>query len=807
MRIAATGSKYDVCLSFAGEQRDYVDQVAAHLQRAAVRLFYDRYETVALWGADLVQRLDEVFRGQARFCVMFVSADYADKVWTTHERRSAQARAVESASTYILPVRFDQTDIPGLLDSVVYLNAAELTPGQLADLIIEKVRENDQDRAPSRTSYTSRVVTSQLFSTAPVIGRDHLLQVLYDGFSGAVNGHTPVLRVLTGIGGIGKSSVARAYAGHNNHRYNLIWWIRSETPELAVEDFRELLVALGVPEAQRLEQPIQPAHVLLTNRQSRWLLVFDNVPRQSALRGLVPPEGPGDVLVTSRTQSWTNQKVVLPVPPLSIDDGAVLLRDTSRDDDSVAAHALVEELGGLPLALHQAGSYVAENPIGLADYLRLYRTHRARLNQLGTAPDYDLRVGTTWEVAFQMIPENAQTVLNVLAWLGPERVPLDLLQHSRSIDEIPATVAELVNAVFANELDYLEAVSALSGYGLITVTGRDATVHRLISAVTRDSAEPFRSSADWASATAALLLAVIPAPPANAAKIETWLRLRSHVEHHLHTTPLPDNALTLRLRHWAAQWTGEVGRPQEALTALENLGRDYARILGETHPDTLRSRHSQAQWTGESGDFTGAVALFDEVAELWHAMATPDHPEALRALHSSAYWLGEAGDPAGACRRLSDVLARRHQALGAEHPDTLRTKHSLAFRTGQSGDHETACAMLRELLPIRTRLLGADHPHTLRTRYSLAQSLGRGGNPASARELTADLLTDQTSALGAEHPHTLRTRFNLAHWTGAAGDLEAQRAALNLLLEDQGRILGLDHPDTKLTQHTLAGMG
>lgn len=807
MPAAGNSSKYDVCLSFAGEQRDYVDQVAACLRQAEIRLFYDRYETAALWGVDLVERLDEVFRGQARFCVMFVSADYADKVWTTHERRSAQARAVESASTYILPVRFDQTEIPGLLGSVGYLNAGELTPRQLAVLIVEKIHDNG-GHAPNGTTGSSRVVTSQLFGMAPVVGREQLLQVLSDGFATMVQpSRTPALRVLTGIGGIGKTSLARAYGGRNHHRYDLIWWIRSETPELAVEDFRELLVALGVPEVQRLERPVQPAHVLLANRQGRWLLVFDNVPRQASLRGLVPPEGTGDVIVTSRTQSWTDPRVVVPVPPLSAEDGAALLRDTSRDDDPSAARTLVEELGGLPLALHQAGSYVAENPIGLAEYLRLYREHRARLNQLGTAPDYDLRVGTTWEVSFQMIPENAQTVLNVLAWLGPERVPLDLLRHTRGVDEIPAPLTDQVNAVFANELEFLEAVSALSGYGLITVTGRDATVHRLISAVTRDSTEPSDSSADWADATAALLLAAIPAPPANADKIATWLRLRPHVEHHLRITPVPESVLTLRLRHWSAQWTGEVGRPQEALAILESLVRDETRFLGETHPDTLRSRHSQAQWTGESGDFTKAVALFDELAERWHATAGPDHPESLRAMHSSAYWVGEAGDPADARRRLSEVLDRRDRTLGAEHPDTLRTKHSLAYRTGQSGDYETACAMLEELLPIRTRLLGADHPHTLRTRYSLAQSLGRGGNPASARELTADLLTDQTRALGAEHPHTLRTRYNLAHWTGAAGDPTAQRAALTLLLKDQGRILGVDHPDTLLTRQALASIG
>jgi hypothetical protein len=814
-------TKYDVCLSFAGEQRGYVDRVAAHLQRKAVRVFYDRYETAALWGEDLVDHLDAVFRTQARFCVMFVSSDYADKIWPTHERRSIQARAIRSATAYILPVRFDQTEIPGLLDTLGHLNAVDLTPEQVADLVIAKVRGTPTidlltyapkgDVRPTGPDIPSadRVITSQLFGMARVVGRDGQLARLSDSFFSVARSAAapPAIRVLTGIGGIGKSSLARAYGVRNQGRYDLIWWIRSETAELAVDDFRGLLTTLGISEVQRLEQPVQLAHVLLANRGGRWLLIFDNVPRQSGLRGLIPPEGTGDVIVTSRTQSWSDPTMVLPVPPLPDNVGAALLLDTSRDDDAPAARDLVKELGGLPLALHQAGSYVAENPIGLAEYLRLYREHRARLNQLGFAPDYDLRVGTTWEVSFQMVPENAQTVLNVLAWLGPEMVPLDLLLSREPVDGVPRPVADRVGAVFASEIDYLDAVGALSGYGLATVTGRDATVHRLIQAVTRDSTEPESAAADWAGAAAALLLAAVPTPPADADKIATWLRLRPHIEHHLRITPAPESIRSLRLRHWSAQWTGEIGRPLEALAAFAGLIEDQARVLSETHPDALRSRHSQAQWTGESGDFSTAVVLFDEVVALWVQTAEPDHPEALRAVHSSAYWLGEAADPEGACARLRDVLARRERILGARHPDTLRTKHSLAYRTGQTGDYVAACAMLEELLPIRTRILGHDHPHTLRTRYSLAQSLGHSGQLVRARDLTADLLADQTRALGKDHPHTLRTRYNLAHWTGAAGDRAAQRAALTHLLDDQGRILGPEHPDVTLTRQALEDIG
>lgn len=131
--------EYDVALSFAGEQRDYVEAVAARLRDAGVRVFYDAYEKVELWGKDLYEHLDYVYQRAARFCVIFASDDYSRKMWTTHERKSAQARAIEANAEYILPARFDDTEIPGVRETVGHLSLADLSPEDLAALIVEKL--------------------------------------------------------------------------------------------------------------------------------------------------------------------------------------------------------------------------------------------------------------------------------------------------------------------------------------------------------------------------------------------------------------------------------------------------------------------------------------------------------------------------------------------------------------------------------------------------------------------------------------------------------------------------------------------
>jgi len=134
------GSRYEVVLSFAGEQqRYYVEAVAAVLKARGVSVFYDKYEEATLWGKDLVEHLDAVYGGGARYCMIFSSAEYAEKVWSTHERRSALERAVNARIEYILPVRFDDTELPGIRSTVGYVRAQAKTPEALADPILQKL--------------------------------------------------------------------------------------------------------------------------------------------------------------------------------------------------------------------------------------------------------------------------------------------------------------------------------------------------------------------------------------------------------------------------------------------------------------------------------------------------------------------------------------------------------------------------------------------------------------------------------------------------------------------------------------------
>jgi len=130
--------EYDFAFSFAGEDREYVEQVAQALKDRC-RIFYDGYEQVNLWGRDLYVHLDDIYRRRARFCVIFISRHYARKLWTNHERASAQARAFSDNQIYILPARFDDTEIPGIRPTLGYIDLQQHTPDSFAELLYQKI--------------------------------------------------------------------------------------------------------------------------------------------------------------------------------------------------------------------------------------------------------------------------------------------------------------------------------------------------------------------------------------------------------------------------------------------------------------------------------------------------------------------------------------------------------------------------------------------------------------------------------------------------------------------------------------------
>lgn len=131
---------YDIVLSFAGENRNYVEKVAVCLKENNIKVFYDNFEEADLWGKNLLLHFRELYKDLSKYCIIFTSKYYAEKLWTNQELQSVLERVLlEKGGEYILPAKFDDTEIPGIRSTLGYIDLRKKTPEQVCKLVIAKL--------------------------------------------------------------------------------------------------------------------------------------------------------------------------------------------------------------------------------------------------------------------------------------------------------------------------------------------------------------------------------------------------------------------------------------------------------------------------------------------------------------------------------------------------------------------------------------------------------------------------------------------------------------------------------------------
>src|SRR5882724_468465 len=131
---ASQGNWYDVAVSFASEQRDYVESTVLAAQALGLHVFYDRQLRYDWWGQNFIIEQRLVYSRLAFRFVPFISAEYLANPYPRDEYLYAMLRSVEVGAEYILPVLMGEVRVPAELlhPYVGSLRAEEHTPRQLA---------------------------------------------------------------------------------------------------------------------------------------------------------------------------------------------------------------------------------------------------------------------------------------------------------------------------------------------------------------------------------------------------------------------------------------------------------------------------------------------------------------------------------------------------------------------------------------------------------------------------------------------------------------------------------------------------
>lgn len=606
------------------------------------------------------------------------------------------------------------------------------------------------------------------------------------------------LVALTGLGGVGKSQLAVQYAHRHIPTHQPCWWIRAEEAAGIVSDLAALAVLLDLVDANSDQPRAAAAAQRWLGQNAGWMLVFDNAPNPRAVRPWLPAASTGAILITSRDAGWGGTAKVIPVAPLDSRDAACLLLRRTRQDNSHAAQTLGDRLGGLPLALEQAGAYMEITGTSLNEYLGLYETRRKELLAFPGEPDAQT-VTTTWQLAFQHLAVQAplaSALLRTAAYLAPDDIPRELFVGN---DLLPDTLRGL-----ADPLGFGEALAALAGHSLVTLTGDGFSVHRLVQAVTRDQ-QPAADTSEWATAAITTLHSAVSF---DAVDIGTWDRmgrLVAHVQQACDLAERADAALgtVASLLNTCGRYFHLRGQFTQAQTVLETALRLAEATSASEDAAIAAILVNLGAVCRARGDLARAQAVQERAIAIDEALFGPDHPEVATDLNNLGTTLQTQGEHDRAEALLTRALSIDEGAYGANHPQVavrLSNLGNVLISQGRLGDAEE---VLLRALDIFESSLGPDHPQIAAPLAALGGARRARGDLAGAKRATERALAVEEAALGRDHPLVGISVANLGVILRDLGDIPGATAAYGRALSISVSAFGKDHEQTRQLQAAL----
>jgi tetratricopeptide (TPR) repeat protein len=392
----------------------------------------------------------------------------------------------------------------------------------------------------------------------------------------------------------------------------------------------------------------------------------------------------GHLLLTTRAQALAGMAHPIALTPLSLDAGVQFVLRRSgllAPDQSVEAVAeqvredaarVAEMLGGLPLALDQAGAYIEETQCGVSDYLQRYQMYRTTLlaRRGGKTPDHPQAVATTWALSFEKVKaanSQAAELLRRCAFLHPDAIPEELFlpQNHDLGDEWQ----------MMTEPDLDEAIAQLRSYSLIQRDAASHTLilHRLVQAVLQASLSEAEQRLRRKQAISALGT-LFPT-----GEHEHWPQCERLLPH-------------------ALMYMNDLLQGHDSFSQAFQLLSNTGWYLYE------RARYSEAQ------------PLFERALAIREQQLGPIHPDTAYSLNDLAMLYQDQGKDEQAEPLLERALAIREQQLGPIHPHIATTRWGLAALAWKQGKLGDARAQYEQVLTVFQQTFEPEHPQTIQLR-------------------------------------------------------------------------------------------
>ncbi len=620
---------------------------------------------------------------------------------------------------------------------------------------------------------------------------------------------------LCGLGGVGKTQLAVEYAYRYAHDYTAVLWLEAETSEILLAGFAALAEVLELPAHQEQRHLIAAIKNWLSEHTG-WLVVLDNVDDLSLVHQLLLPESQGAVLLTTRRQVTEPIAQALPVESLPDADGALLLLkrakriglratpDDASPEDLHAARAISTHVGGLPLALDQAGAYVLETGCSLAAYLDMYRTYRGELLQRrGQTPtDHPASVTTTWSLSFEKIKRThpaAAEVLRLCAFLDPDAIPEELISDGGM------HLGSVLKPIAANAFKMNEAIQELRRFSLVQrdPDAKTLRVHRLVQAVLQHTMES-EEQRQWAERAVRATNSVFPETITQT----TWPFCRRYLSQaQICSVWIARFAFNFEEAASLLVRTAHYLRDRALYAQAESLYRQALRIEEQIqvpdHLDIANVLHRLAEIYKLLGRYEEAEMIYRRALRIREDKLGPDHPEVANVLNNLANIRLQQKKFEEAESLYQRTLRIREQMLGPDHPEMATVLNNLANVYREQGKHEEAESFYMRALHIWERALGPEHARVTVALNNLADLYRIQERYEEAKTLYVRALGIREAALGPNHPDVATVLYNLAELASSQEmSTEAERL-YERALRIWKQALGPEHPYIEMVQNNL----
>lgn len=569
--VVASQNPISVFLSYAHKDEWLLNKLEAHLsglkREGLISTWCDRQIMPGShWAGVIDQHLE-----QASLILLLVSSDFlnSDYCYQIEFKRALERN--QAGKAVVIPIIIRPTDWKST--PLAHLQALPAEGRPVTDWkdpdqaflnvvagirrVVEKLASPPSDPAPGTgpmaffpQSTTKRPATRFGAPFPPIwnvprrhnaffTGRESVIEHLSDAFNVENTASMISPQAITGLGGMGKTQVAAEYAYRFREAYQAVLWVRADTRENLLADFRTIADMLKRPQ-KLLRDPkslIQTMHEWFRG-QSDWLLIFDNADNPDLANPFFPDSGRGHILATTRAGAVVEWAQPYHLEKLEIDAGALcILRRAGQLAEQQqlfdapnarvdAARQLASMMEGLPLALEQAGAYINDTDCGVRRYLKLYENHRAAIQSLahGMLRDYPESVASAWKISRRMVAQSnpaATELLCLCAFLDSDAIPDELV-----LNGAPA-LGPVLGPVAGNELMFDQAINILKRYSLLHREADRETeltklsIHRIMQEILIDEMDQ-RTRKLWAERAVRAVELTIKSLP------DPWPLLQAH---------------------------------------------------------------------------------------------------------------------------------------------------------------------------------------------------------------------------------------------------------------------------------------